>query len=663
MALFTLHSHFQPAGDQIKAIESLVKNIKSGVKYQTLLGVTGSGKTFTIASVIAQISKPVLVISHNKTLAAQLYNEFKHFFPENAVEYFISYYDYYQPEAYIPRTDTYIDKDASINDEIDRLRQKATTALLTRKDVIIVASVSCIYGIGSKEEYSGMRLHLHKGKGIDRKEFFSQLIEMQYKRNDIDFQRATFRVRGEAVDVYPAHMRNTAMRIIMGDNTIEDIFEFDPLTGKLIQALDDAVIFPASFYVTSRLHRMDACQAIRRELKERLNFFRSQGKLLEAERLETRVNFDLEMLEETGYCPGIENYSRHLSGRKAGEPPATLIDYFEKDFLTIIDESHVTIPQLHGMFNGDYSRKKTLVDYGFRLPSALDNRPLKFEEFEEKLDQVVFVSATPSDWEIERSKPYIVEQIIRPTGLVDPPVEVRPLSTAVDDLYKEIKERAEKDQRVLVTTLTKRMAEDLTEYYTNLGLKVKYMHADIEPLKRAKIIKDLREKRFDCLIGINLLREGLDIPEVSLVAILDADKEGFLRSKTSLIQTAGRAARNAKSLVIFYASKVTQAMQEAIREMERRRKKQIEYNKKHHIIPHTISKSTKDSIAEMCEIDYRATDKLVELSGEYIERKKLPKMIKKLTLEMQKAAKNLDFETAAVLRDKIFALKELDLQT
>lgn len=662
MALFTLHSHFQPAGDQVKAIENLTKNIESDVKYQTLLGVTGSGKTFTIASVIAQISKPVLVISHNKTLAAQLYNEFKHFFSENAVEYFISYYDYYQPEAYIPRTDTYIDKDASINDEIDRLRQKATTSLLTRRDVIIVASVSCIYGIGSKEEYSGMRLHLHKGDNIDRKSLLSQLIEMQYKRNDIDFQRATFRVRGEVVDVYPAYMRNTAIRTIIDDNIIESIFEFDPLTGKLIQSLDDVVIFPASFYVTSKLHRIDACQAIREELKERLNYFRSQGKLLEVERLETRVNFDLEMLEEIGYCPGIENYSRYLSGRKAGEPPAALIDYFGDNFLTIVDESHVTIPQLHGMYNGDYSRKKSLVGYGFRLPSALDNRPLKFEEFEKKLSQVIFVSATPSDWEKEKSKPHIIEQVIRPTGLVDPPVEIRALSTAVDDLYKEINERAEKNERVLVTTLTKRMAEDLTEYYTDLGLKVKYMHADIESLKRAKIIKDLREKKFDCLIGINLLREGLDIPEVSLVAILDADKEGFLRSKTSLIQTSGRAARNVKSLVIFYASKVTQSMQGAIREMERRRKKQLEYNAKHHIIPYTISKSTEDSIAEMCEMDYRATDKLVELSGEYIEKKKLPKVIRKLTLEMQKASKDLDFETAAALRDKISALKELDLQ-
>ncbi|MEA1995250.1 MAG: excinuclease ABC subunit UvrB [Campylobacterota bacterium] len=662
MALFTLHSHFQPAGDQVKAIENLTKNIESDVKYQTLLGVTGSGKTFTIASVIAQISKPVLVISHNKTLAAQLYNEFKHFFSENAVEYFISYYDYYQPEAYIPRTDTYIDKDASINDEIDRLRQKATTSLLTRRDVIIVASVSCIYGIGSKEEYSGMRLHLHKGDNIDRKSLLSQLIEMQYKRNDIDFQRATFRVRGEVVDVYPAYMRNTAIRTIIDDNIIESIFEFDPLTGKLIQSLDDVVIFPASFYVTSKLHRIDACQAIREELKERLNYFRSQGKLLEVERLETRVNFDLEMLEEIGYCPGIENYSRYLSGRKAGEPPAALIDYFGDNFLTIVDESHVTIPQLHGMYNGDYSRKKSLVGYGFRLPSALDNRPLKFEEFEKKLSQVIFVSATPSDWEKEKSKPHIIEQVIRPTGLVDPPVEIRALSTAVDDLYKEINERAEKNERVLVTTLTKRMAEDLTEYYTDLGLKVKYMHADIESLKRAKIIKDLREKKFDCLIGINLLREGLDIPEVSLVAILDADKEGFLRSKTSLIQTSGRAARNVKSLVIFYASKVTQSMQGAIREMERRRKKQLEYNAKHHIIPYTISKSTEDSIAEMCEMDYRATDKLVELSGEYIEKKKLPKVIRKLTLEMQKASKALDFETAAALRDKISALKELDLQ-
>ncbi len=662
MALFTLHSHFQPAGDQVKAVENLTKNIESDVKYQTLLGVTGSGKTFTVASVIAQISKPVLVISHNKTLAAQLYNEFKHFFPENAVEYFISYYDYYQPEAYIPRTDTYIDKDASINDEIDRLRQKATTDLLARRDVIIVASVSCIYGIGSKEEYSGMRLHLHRGDNIDRKGFLSQLIEMQYKRNDIDFQRATFRVRGEVIDVYPAYMRNTAIRTIVNDNIIENIFEFDPLTGKLFQSLDDVVIFPASFYVTSKLHRIDACQAIREELKQRLNYFRSQGKLLEVERLETRVNFDLEMLEEIGYCPGIENYSRHLSGRKAGEPPAALIDYFGDNFLTIVDESHVTIPQLHGMYNGDYSRKKSLVNYGFRLPSALDNRPLKFEEFEKKLNQVIFVSATPSDWEKEKSKPHIVEQIIRPTGLVDPPVEIRALSTAVDDLYKEIKERAEKNERVLVTTLTKRMAEDLTEYYTDLGLKVKYMHADIESLKRAKIIKDLREKKFDCLIGINLLREGLDIPEVSLVAILDADKEGFLRSKTSLVQTSGRAARNVKSLVIFYASKLTQSMQGAIREMERRRKKQFEYNKKHHIIPYTISKTTEDSIAEMCEMDYRATDKLVELSGEYIEKKKLPKVIRKLTLEMQKASKDLDFETAAALRDKISALKDLDLQ-
>ena len=659
MGLFKLVSEFEPAGDQPRVIDELVRNVKRGEKYQVLLGVTGSGKTFTIANVIAQVDKPVLVISHNKTLAAQLYNEFSTFFPENAVEYFISYYDYYQPEAYIPRTDTYIAKDASINDEIDRLKQKTVMSLLTRRDVIVVASVSCIYGVGEKEDYSALAFYINVGDRLSRKDILSRLVELLYVRNDIDFDRGTFRVRGDVIDIYPAHMRNLAVRVELFDDEVDRIVLFDPLTNRVVEEKSSVVIFPANLYITSKEKKERAIKSIKRELEERIKYFKERNKLLEAQRIEERVNFDLEMIEQAGTCPGIENYSRHFSNRKPGEPPNTLIDYFGGDFLTIIDESHVTVPQLMGMYRGDYSRKKTLVDYGFRLPSALDNRPLKFEELVERWDQVIFVSATPAEFEIELSRGIVVEQIIRPTGLMEPPVEVKPMDSAVDDLYGEIKKAKEKGGKVLITTLTKRMAEDLSEYYNELGLKTRYMHSELNAIERAKIISDLRNDKFDCIIGVNLLREGLDIPEVNLVAILDADKEGFLRSKTSLIQTAGRASRNAESKVIFYANTMTDSMREAIEEIERRRKIQAEYNRIHGIEPKTIVKSKDNKMLEMCNLDY--TDK-IEVFEEEIDKKDIPKRIKMLKKLMQEAVKKMDFERAIEYRDEIEKLKKLDLE-
>lgn len=659
MGLFKLVSDYEPAGDQPRVIDELVNNLERGVKYQVLLGVTGSGKTFTIANVIAKIDKPVLVISHNKTLAAQLYNEFSTFFPENAVEYFISYYDYYQPEAYIPRTDTYIAKDASINDEIDRLKQKTVMSLMTRRDVIVVASVSCIYGIGEREDYSALAFYINVGDEISRKEILSRFVELLYVRNDVDFDRGTFRVRGDVIDIYPAHMRNMAVRIELFDDVVDRIVLFDPLTNRVIEEKSSIIIFPANLYITSKQKKERAIRSIQEELKERIEYFKDRGKLLEAQRIEERVNFDLEMIEQAGTCPGVENYSRHFSNRKPGEPPYTLVDYFGNDFLTIIDESHVTMPQLMGMYRGDYSRKKTLVEHGFRLPSALDNRPLKFEELIKRWGEVIFVSATPAEFEANLSKGVVVEQIIRPTGLMEPPVEVRLMDTAVDDLYGEIKKAIEKGGKVLVTTLTKRMAEDLSEYYNDLGLRTKYMHSELNAIERAKIISDLRNDKFDCIIGVNLLREGLDIPEVNLVAILDADKEGFLRSTTSLIQTAGRASRNADSKVIFYANTITESMKKAIEEIERRRKIQAEYNKKHGIVPKTIVKSKDNKMLEMCSLDYM--DK-IDVFEEEIDRKDIPKKIKMLKKLMQNAVKKMDFEKAIEYRDEIERLKKLDLE-
>ncbi len=659
--LFKLVSDYKPAGDQPEVIKRLVENIKRGVKYQTLLGVTGSGKTFTMANVIEQLDKPVLIISHNKTLAAQLYNEFSRFFPENAVEYFISYYDYYQPEAYIPRTDTYIAKDSSINDEIDRLKQKTTMSLLTRRDVIVVASVSCIYGIGEKEEYAAASFRVRIGDRLTRGDILKRFLDLLYARNDIDFQRGTFRVRGDVIDIYPSYMRNLAIRIELFDDAVERITLFDPVTMRVLEEKDSVVIYPASQYISSAARRERALKSIREELKERITYFKRMGKLLEAQRIEERVNFDLEMIEQVGTCSGIENYSRHFSNRKPGEPPATLIDYFGDDFLTIIDESHVTIPQLRGMYRGDYSRKKTLVDYGFRLPSALDNRPLRFEEFMERMKQMIFVSATPAEYEIELSRPHIVEQIVRPTGLMEPPVEVKPMKNAVDDLYGELKRVVEKGYRALVTTLTKRMAEDLSEYYNNLGLKTRYMHSELNAIERSKLINELRSGVFDCIIGVNLLREGLDIPEVALVAILDADKEGFLRSTTSLIQTAGRAARNAESKVIFYADTITDSMDAAIKEINRRRSLQEEYNKKHNITPKSITKSIDDRMLEMCNLDY-----LKPLEGaieEKVDKRQIPMRIRQLRQKMKEAVEKMDFESAIVYRDEIERLKKLDLES
>ena len=662
MSQFKLVSDFQPRGDQPHAIEQLSEAVLKEVSHQVLLGVTGSGKTFTMANVIERVQKPTLVISHNKTLAAQVYGEFKELFPDNAVEYFVSYYDYYQPEAYIPSTDTYIEKDTLINEDIDKMRHSATRSLLERNDVIIVASVSCIYGLGSPEAYHGMLLYLERGMEISREEILSKLVEIQYERNDIDFHRGTFRVRGDVIDVFPAHEEKQAIRIELFGDEVEALSEIDPLRGKIIQPLDKVPIYPGSHYVTPPDRIRMAIQTIQEELRERLGWLKSKKQLLEAQRLEQRTRFDLEMLKELGYCQGIENYSRHLTGRRPGEPPPTLLDYFTRDYLLFIDESHVTLPQLIGMYRGDRSRKETLVEYGFRLPSALDNRPLKFEEFEERVRQIIYVSATPSDYEMKKSKGRVVEQIIRPTGLIDPSLEVKPAKNQVDDLLEEIRKRVKKKERVLVTTLTKRMAEDLTEYYADLGVKVKYLHSDIDTLDRIEIIRELRLGKFDVLIGINLLREGLDLPEVSLVAILDADKEGFLRSVKSLIQTFGRAARNVNGNVILYADKMTGSMDQAILETDRRRKIQEEYNKTHQITPQTIQKSIRNIMASIYESDYFTVPTVSDVKEDYGSAKEIPNVIRKLKKEMKEAAGHLEFERAAELRDRIHRLEEIELK-
>ena len=659
MKPFKVNSSFQPAGDQPAAISKLKKSILSGSTHQTLLGVTGSGKTFTLANVIEQVQKPTLVLAHNKTLAAQLYGEFLGFFPNNAVGYFVSYYDYYQPEAYLPKTDTFIEKDASINDEIDKLRHAATRALFERRDVIIIASVSCIYGLGSPEAYHGMLLFIETGMQIERELVLQKLVHIQYKRNDLDFQRGTFRARGDTIDIVPVYERDEAIRIEFFGDAIERISAFDPLTQKHIREIDRIGIYPASHYVTPKETLDRAIQSIREELLERVAFFESQNLLIEAQRIEQRTMFDLEMIKEVGYCQGIENYSRHLTNREKNEPPPTLLDYFPDDSLFMIDESHATIPQLNGMYKGDRSRKEKLIQYGFRLPSAFDNRPLKFDEFEKHAKQIIYVSATPAQYEIEKSKEDIIELLVRPTGLIDPVVEIQPIKEQVDDLFKEIKIRAQKNQRTLVTTLTKRFSEDLTEHFTELGLKVKYLHSDIETLERSHIIRELRLGEFDALIGINLLREGLDIPEVSLVAILDADKEGFLRSTTSLIQTSGRASRNIDGKVIFYADTVTQSMQKAIDEMNRRRTIQTEYNVTHQIIPESIRKSIQETLVKQ-EKNTLTTQAEGE-EDELVLMEDAPKLIKSLEKKMHLAAKNLEFEKAALLRDRVKKLREKDL--
>jgi excinuclease ABC subunit B len=662
MSQFKLISDFKPKGDQPQAIEKLSEAILEGASHQVLLGVTGSGKTFTMANVIEKVQKPTLVISHNKTLAAQLFGEFKELFPENGVEFFVSYYDYYQPEAYIPSTDTYIEKDTLINEEIDKMRHSATRSLLERNDVIIVASVSCIYGLGSPEAYYGMLLYLEKGMTISREEILSKLVEIQYERNDIDFHRGTFRVRGDVIEVFPAHEEYRAIRIQLFGDEVDGLFEIDPIRGKVLQPLDKIPIYPGSHYVTFPDRMRIAIQNIREELKERVAWFKSEHRLLEAQRLEQRTNFDLEMLQELGYCQGIENYSRHLTGRKPGEPPPTLLEYYPKDFLLFIDESHVTIPQLIGMYRGDRSRKETLVEYGFRLPSALDNRPLMFEEFQKRVHQVVYVSATPSNYEMKMSNDQVVEQIIRPTGLSDPSIEVKPAKNQVDDLLEEIQKRVKRKERVLVTTLTKRMAEDLAEYYADLGIRVKYLHSDIDTLDRVEIIRDLRLGKFDVLIGINLLREGLDLPEVSLVAILDADKEGFLRSEKSLIQTFGRTARNVNGHVILYADKMTGSMDQAILETNRRRGIQEEYNKVHRITPQTVKKSIRNILASIYEADYLMIPSVSDVKEKYVPVKDIPAMIQKLKEEMKGAASHLEFERAAEIRDRIQHLEEMELK-
>ena len=650
--MFKLHSEYKPTGDQPQAIEYLSKGIKEGKKFQTLLGVTGSGKTFTMANIIQKVQRPTLVLAHNKTLAGQLYSEFKEFFPENNVEYFVSYYDYYQPESYIPSTDTYIEKDSSINDEIDKLRHSATLSLFETRDVIIVASVSCIYGLGDPIDYQEMMLSLRPGMSKSRDQVLKKLISMQYTRNEIDFKRGTFRAKGDIVEIYPSDQSESAVRVEFWGDEIEKIVEINALTGKPIGTRRHILISPASHYVTTKDKMERAIVTIEQEMEERVKYFKSQNKLIEAQRIEERTNFDIEMMKETGFCSGIENYSRHISGRQVGSPPYTLFDYFPKDFLLLIDESHATIPQVKAMYNGDRARKESLVNYGFRLPSAFDNRPLTFKEFEERINQVVFVSATPADYEKEHSKDNVVEQIIRPTGLLDPKIEVKPVTNQIDDLLEQIRLRIEKKERVLVTTLTKKMAEDLTEYLKSLDIKVNYIHSDTKALERMKIIRDLRLGEFDVLVGINLLREGLDIPEVSLVAILDADKEGFLRSERSLIQTIGRAARNTDGTVIMYADELTESMEKAISETNRRRKIQEEYNKKNGIIPKTIKKSVRDNI--------KVTDvKDIEVEYKLEKSEDIKETISKLTDEMLKCATEMEFEKAVELRDKIRELEKL----
>jgi excinuclease ABC subunit B len=662
---FKLVSPFEPAGDQPKAIRELVENLKRGVKFQVLLGVTGSGKTFTIANVIKEIGKPTLIVSHNKTLAAQLYGELKQLFPHNAVEYFISYYDYYQPEAYIPETDTYIEKEATINDDIERLRLRATSALMERDDVIIVASVSSIYGLGDPEEVKKLFVLVEKGMEIERDELLMKLVDIQYTRNDLELRRGTFRARGDVVELVPAYEEHVVRIEFFGDE-VERIILVHPLTGEILEEKRRIAIYPAGHWVTTRPRLEEAIKSIERELEERLRELRNEGKLLEAQRLEQRTRFDIEMLREIGYCPGIENYSRHLSGRKPGERPACLIDYFPDEFLMVIDESHVTIPQLQGMYNGDRSRKLTLVEYGFRLPSALDNRPLKFEELEELWDQVIFVSATPGPYELEKSRGLVVEQIIRPTGLVDPKITVKPTENQIDDMVEEIRRRVEKGERVLVTTLTKRMAEDLSDYLFQLGFRVKYLHSEIDAIERVEILRGLRLGDFDVLVGVNLLREGLDLPEVSLVIITDADKTGFLRSETALIQTAGRAARNSAGEVIMYADEVTDAMKRAIDETERRRRLQMEYNRKHGIVPKTIKKSVKQVLLTTAVADERVLTREESAVKQEIEDMKrsldIFTLVEELERRMKVAASLLEFEKAALYRDALLEIKRNQLR-
>ena len=654
---FKLRSDFVPQGDQPEAIKALTEGIEKGLKHQTLLGVTGSGKTFTVANLIVNLNKPTLVLAHNKTLAAQLYGEFKAFFPENSVEYFVSFYDYYQPEAYIPSTDTYIEKDSSINDDIDRLRHSATRAVLERNDTIVVASVSCIYGIGSPEDYLGMHLVIEEGTSIERDEFLMKLVEILYERNE-DFKRGTFRVRGDTVEIFPSFSGENAIRVEFFGDDIDGLYEFDSLTGNVLKRLVKVSLYPNSHWITPRLRIEKALPAINEELEERTAFLLAEGKELEAKRLEQKTRFDMEMLKEFGYCYGIENYSRHLSGRAPGEAPFCLIDYFPNDFLMVIDESHVSVPQVGGMYAGDRSRKQTLIDFGFRLPSALDNRPLQFNEFEERVNRVIYVSATPADYEINKSDNRMVEQIVRPTGLKDPKIELRPVAGQLDDLLGEVRARSEKGERVLVTTLTKKMAEDITVYYTELGVRARYLHSGIDTLERIKILRDLRLGEFDALIGVNLLREGLDLPEVSLVAIFDADKEGFLRSARSLIQTSGRAARNVNGIVIFYADTITRSMRTAIEETSRRRKIQEEYNVMHNITPTSIKKEITNILGSIYEADYWTVPVVREEAVEYGGEAE----IEQLREEMKKAAEKLEFEKAAGIRDRIKAIRAKQIE-
>ncbi len=661
MSSFKLVSNFRPKGDQPNAIKALSDGILSGKKHQTLLGVTGSGKTFTMANVIANVEKPALIMAPNKTLAAQLYGEFKGLFPENAVEYFVSYYDYYQPEAYIPSSDTYIQKDSSINEMIDKLRHSATMSVLSRRDVIVVASVSCIFGLGAPADYLAMRIELEEGVEFNRDRLLRDLVSIHYERNDIDFCRGVFRVRGDRVEIFPAYEENRAIRIDFFGDEIEGISEIDSLRGSTVKRLKHVAIYPASHYVTQKHTLKRAVESIIVELKERINYFRDENKLIEAQRIEERTNFDLEMMQELGYCNGIENYSRHLTGRASGQPPPTLFDYFPDDFLVCIDESHISVPQVRAMYKGDKSRKNTLVEYGFRLPSALDNRPLKFEEFKKRISQVVYISATPADYELEKGEGAIVEQIVRPTGLIDPAIDVRKAENQVDNLLEEIHLRVKNNEKVLVITLTKRMAEDLTEYYSDLRVRVRYLHSDISTLERMDIIQDLRMGKFDVLVGINLLREGLDIPEVSLVAILDADKEGFLRSARSLIQTCGRASRNVHGKVIMYADVITKSMKQAIDETNRRKKIQQAYNLKHNITPETIRKDITSAFESVYEDDVAPAGKVMETLAQYESLDNLDDIIKNLEKEMNKAAKELAFEKAAELRDQIKELKKIML--
>ncbi len=653
---FRVVSSYQPRGDQPNAIKELSAGIQTGLRHQTLLGVTGSGKTYTVANLIQAVQKPTLVIAHNKTLAAQLCNEFREFFPDNAVHYFVSYYDYYQPEAYVPQTDTYIEKDASINDEIDRLRHAATSSLLERRDVIVVASVSCIYGLGTPEEYAAMTLTLNKGSTRERDQILKRLVELQYERNEIGFGRGTFRAKGDTVEIIPAYSEN-AIRIELFGDEVDRVLELDALTGKLIRELDSVTVYPATHFVTRPEKLERALQTISKELEEQLAYFTKTGKLLEAQRIAQRTRYDLEMMRELGYCSGVENYSRHLDGRAPGEAPHTLLEYFPKDYLLIIDEAHQTIPQIRGMYNGDQSRKQVLVDYGFRLPSAKDNRPLRFEEFEVRMNQVVYVSATPGPYEKTKSQK-IVEQIIRPTGLIDPEVIVRPVKGQIDDILDEIKEVTRRGERALVTTLTKKMAEDLTDYLTELAIKARYLHSEIETLDRVEILRDLRLGEFDVLVGINLLREGLDLPEVSFVAILDSDKEGFLRSETSLIQTIGRAARNVRGKVILYADRMTDAMQRALAETERRRKRQLEYNAEHGITPQTIKKAVSDIVAALSLETKKQTESKTQKKLKVMTPPQMAELIKELELEMYQAAKELQFERAAKIRDEIKSMRK-----